>query len=105
MNRRVFEGAHRVMVRGVPLRFFLRADDAWSPVTDTEFQQAYELALFDPYALRKNVLCPNRRRKELDTAEGWFFSDGYASCGLITFDDRNPVECAGMAQITEGRDT
>ncbi len=60
LSRRVFEGAHRVVVRGLALRFFLRTDDTWSPVTDTDFQHAYELALFDPDALGKDVLYPNR---------------------------------------------
>ncbi|QKW50449.1 hypothetical protein [Streptomyces buecherae] len=102
LSRRVFEGTHRVVVRGVALRFFLRTDDTWSPVTDTDFQHAYELALFDPDALRKDVLCPNARRVEHSTVEGWFWSNGRDTCGLCTFDDRSPEECAGMAQIAGG---
>ncbi|MFI2030798.1 hypothetical protein [Streptomyces buecherae] len=115
LTRLVFEGAHRVIVRGVALRFFLRTDrssdthnandtskpdSAWAPVTDVDFQHAYELALFDPDALRVEVLCPNARRVEHTTAEGWLWSDGCGSMGLCTFDDRTPEECAGMAQLT-----
>ncbi|MBC3990791.1 hypothetical protein H8N00_18300 [Streptomyces sp. AC563] len=127
LTRLVFEGAHRVIVRGVALRFFLRTDrhsgtdnadgsgsgsgtnnaditnrpdSAWAPVTDIDFQHAYELAFFDPDALREDVLCPNARRVEHTTAEGWLWSDGCGSVGLCTFDDRTPDECAGMAQLT-----
>ncbi|GAA4691780.1 hypothetical protein [Streptomyces youssoufiensis] len=98
----VFEGTHRVIVKGVALRFFLRADGGWAPATDVDFQRAYELALFDPDALRKDVLCPNARRVEHTTVEGWFWSNGCHSAGLCTFDDRSPEECAGMARIAGG---
>ncbi|WP_217196405.1 hypothetical protein [Streptomyces buecherae] len=101
----VFEGTHRVIVKGVALRFFLRADGVWAPATDTDFQRAYELALFDPDALRKDVLCPNARRVEHTTVEGWFWSNGCNSAGLCTFDDRSPEECAGMAQVARGTAT
>ncbi|MBC3982571.1 hypothetical protein H8N00_29900 [Streptomyces sp. AC563] len=93
------EGTHRVLVRGVALRFFLYAEETWAPVTDTEFHAAYEESMFDPHALRHGVLCPNRRRVEHNTVEGWFWSDGSASAGLITFDDRSADECVGLAQI------
>ncbi|QKW52415.1 hypothetical protein [Streptomyces buecherae] len=93
------EGTHRVIVRGVALRFFLYVDGGWAPVTDTEFHAAYERSMFDPVALRYDVLCPNRRRVEHNTVEGWFWSDGSAASGLITFDDRSPGECAGLAGI------
>ncbi|MFE6776874.1 hypothetical protein [Streptomyces sp. NPDC057702] len=96
------EGTHRVLVRGVALRFFLRERGAWAPVTDTEFHAAYEASMFDPDAFRHDVLCPNRRRVEHNTVEGWFWSDGSATAGLITFDDRSPEECAGMARIEGG---
>ncbi|MBB5934665.1 hypothetical protein [Streptomyces zagrosensis] len=97
----IFEGTHRVVVRGVALRFFRWTDDAWAPVTDTEFQQAYEIALFDPQALAKDVLRPNARRVERATTEGWFWWDGGHSAGLCTFDDRSPAECAGMTLIMD----
>ncbi|MFE6778246.1 hypothetical protein [Streptomyces sp. NPDC057702] len=103
MTHLVFEGAHRVVVRGVALRFFLRTDDVWAPVTDLDFQHAYELALFDPDALRQDVLCPNARRFECNTVVGWYWSDGCGSSGLCTFDDRTPDECAGMAQFGNGQ--
>ncbi|MFE6775398.1 hypothetical protein [Streptomyces sp. NPDC057702] len=101
----VFEGTHRVVVRGVPLRFFLRADQTWAPATDTDFQHAYELALFDPDALRRDVLCPNARRFECTTVEGWYWSDGCGKQGLCTFDDRAPEECAGMLQLSRGEES
>ncbi|MFF5720535.1 hypothetical protein [Streptomyces buecherae] len=102
LKQHIFADTHRVIVEGVALRFFLRTHDAWVPVTDTDFQRAYELALFDPDALRKDVLCPNARRVECDTYEGWYWSDGCRSAGLCTFDDRSPGECPGMAQLTAG---
>ncbi|MEU3962432.1 hypothetical protein AB0F42_21905 [Streptomyces buecherae] len=98
----IFEDAHRVLVQDVALRFFLRTGDTWAPVTDTDFRHAYELALFDPDALRKDVLCPNARRVECTTGEGWFWSDGSRSAGLCTFGDRSPQECASMARFMAG---
>lgn len=101
MTRRnlTLTGAHRVIVKGLALRFFLLIDDVWEPTTDLEFQHAYELSLFDPDALGKDVLCPNARRSEHTTDEGWFWSDGCRTAGLCTFEDREPTECAGIALI------
>ncbi|MER0243343.1 hypothetical protein AAHZ94_15245 [Streptomyces sp. HSW2009] len=98
------DGAHRVLIMGVPLRFFLREGQAaaWSPVTDVEFHDAYQESMFDPEALRKDVLCPNRKRVEYETAEGLFWSDGRAACGLITLNDGSPREHAGPRAIGDG---
>ncbi|MER0245103.1 hypothetical protein AAHZ94_24535 [Streptomyces sp. HSW2009] len=98
------DGAHRVVVMGTPLRFFLRFGDgsAWSPVTDIAFHEAYQESMFDPDALRSNVLCPNRRRAEYETAEGLCWSDGRSAHGLLTFDDRWPQECVGLHALTCG---
>ncbi|MBC3984115.1 hypothetical protein [Streptomyces buecherae] len=95
-------GAHRVIVKGLALRFFLRDGDAWEPTTDVDFQHAYELSLFDPDALGKDVLCPNARRVEYTTDEAWFWSDGASAAGMCTFDDREPTECAAMALLAGG---
>lgn len=100
-RRESAEGTYRVYVRGVPLRFFLRDTDVWSPVTDIEFHHAYEVSMFDLAALGRNVLCPNRRRVELETAEGWLWTDGHARSGLMTYGDRWPQQCAGLAHISD----
>lgn len=102
-------GQHRVVVQGVALRFFLltgkpfAADSQWEEVTDAEFHQRFEESLFDPAALRRNVLCPNTRRVELDASDGWFWSDGMETAGLCTFDDKEPAECARMARMVAGK--
>ncbi|MFT2017298.1 hypothetical protein ACMA1D_15855 [Streptomyces sp. 796.1] len=98
------DGTHRVLVMGTPLRFFLSfgEDGTWSPVTDVEFHDAYQESMFDPEALRSNVLCPNRHRVEYETVEGWCWTDGRAAYGLITLDDRAPQSCAGLQTLTHG---
>ncbi|MFE6775356.1 hypothetical protein [Streptomyces sp. NPDC057702] len=92
-------GAHRVIVKGLAMRFFVQVDGAWSPTTDLDFQHAYELSLFDPDALAKDVLCPNARRVEYTTDEAWFWSDGCGASGMCTFDDKEPAECSVMALL------
>ncbi|MER0242174.1 hypothetical protein AAHZ94_09080 [Streptomyces sp. HSW2009] len=98
------DGTHRVIVMGTPLRFFLSFGEggAWASVTDVEFHQAYQESMFDPDALRSNVLCPNRRRVEYETVEGWCWSDGRAAYGLITMDDRVPQACSGLRALAYG---
>lgn len=99
------DGAHRVIILGVALRFFLREGDgnAWAPVTDAEFHDAYQASMFDADAFRHGVLCPNLQRVEQDTSEGWYWWDGRACAGMITLDDKTPQECEGLAQFDRGR--
>lgn len=100
---RVLRGEHRVIVEGTPLRFYLRLGEPgapvprWRPTTDTEFQHRYEDSLFDQPALRRGQLRPNPRRMELTTTDGWWWSDGYHTAGICTFNDGAPAERAGLA--------
>ncbi|MER0244768.1 hypothetical protein AAHZ94_22810 [Streptomyces sp. HSW2009] len=98
------DGTHRVLLMGTPLRFFLSfgEDGTWAPVTDVEFHRAYQESMFDPDALRSNVLCPNRHRAEYETVEGWCWSDGRAAYGLMTLDDRVPQACVGLRALAHG---
>ncbi|MFE6778343.1 hypothetical protein [Streptomyces sp. NPDC057702] len=101
----VLTGEHAVRtVRGCVLRFFLAGpgaagpDAGWVPVTDRDFQYAYELSLFDPGGLDRGDLRPNARRARLalDALAGagaFFWSDGADTAGVMTTDGRAPEEC------------
>ncbi|MBB5936287.1 hypothetical protein [Streptomyces zagrosensis] len=101
----VLTGQHTVRtVQGAVLRFFLanagRAEtaDAWEPVSDIDFQHAYENALFDPKALASDELRTNPHRIQLPLdalagTGGFFWADGADAAGVMTTNGKTPSDC------------
>ncbi|MFT2018734.1 hypothetical protein ACMA1D_23250 [Streptomyces sp. 796.1] len=99
-------GEHEIhTAAGIVLRFFIAdrvrpgaGGGAWRPVSDREFQLAYENSLFDMEAARRNEIRPNARHVQLalDTlvgTGGYFWSDGRAEAGVMTVNGKTPDEC------------
>lgn len=109
----ILTGQHTVRpVEGGVLRFFL-ADGPlsdtrtqWAPVTDVEFQHAYELAQFDPAGLKAGTLRANPHRMQLALdaligTGGFFWSDGFQMAGVMTANGKAPQDC-GLELATLG---
>ncbi|QKW50003.1 hypothetical protein [Streptomyces buecherae] len=109
---RVLTGQHTVRtVSGAVLRFFLAdalsldpAAARWKPVTDVEFQLAYEASLFAKDPDGSAALRPNTRRVQLTLDAlagpgGFFWSDGGAEAGVMTTNGKTPDAC-GLAPAT-----
>ncbi|MFE6778536.1 hypothetical protein [Streptomyces sp. NPDC057702] len=113
--RYVLTGEHEIhTVAGVVLRFFLAdpvrvaADGGWRPVSDREFQLAYENSLFDMDAARRNEIRPNARHVQLTLDAvagpgGYFWSDGQAEAGVMTANGKTPAECGFRMPEAWGR--
>ncbi|MER0245711.1 hypothetical protein AAHZ94_27795 [Streptomyces sp. HSW2009] len=110
----VLTGEHEIhTVAGVVLRFFLAEEvrpgetAAWRPVSDREFQLAYENSLFDMDAALRNEIRPNARHvqravDDLAGTGGYLWSDGGAEVGVMTANGKSPEECGlDLAEVWE----
>ncbi|MBB5937334.1 hypothetical protein [Streptomyces zagrosensis] len=102
---RILTGQHTVRLGdGTALRFFLAGAAplapacGWQPVTDVDFQLAYEAALFEAKGLADGVLRSNANRVQLtlDTLAGpggFYWSDGADAAGIMTTNGHTPEAC------------